>query len=46
MDAELTVTRRPPGRVARAATGYRIARADIEPLVALVVGFAGLGALL
>jgi hypothetical protein len=35
MDAELTITKRPPGRAGRAAASYRSARAEIEPLVAL-----------
>ena len=46
MDAELTITKRPPGRAGRAAASYRSARAEIEPLVALVVDLAALGALL
>ena len=46
MDAELTVTKRPPGRAGRAAASYRSARAEIEPLVALLVDLAALGALL
>lgn len=46
MDAELTITKRPPGRAGRAAASYRSARAEIEPLVALLVDLAALGALL
>ena len=46
MDAELTVTKRPPGRAGRAAARYRSARAEIEPLVALLVDLAALGTLL
>ena len=46
MDAELTIIKRPPGRVGRAAARYRSARAEIEPLVALIVDLAALGALL
>ena len=46
MDAELTITMRPPGRAGRAAARYRRARAEIEPLVALIVDLAALGALL
>ncbi|MHB8428909.1 MAG: hypothetical protein ACYDDZ_00035 [Acidimicrobiales bacterium] len=46
MDVELTVTKRPPGRVGRAAARYRSARAEIEPLMTLLFDLAGLGALL
>ena len=46
MDAELTVAQRPLGRAGRAAARYRSARAEIEPLVALLVDLAALGALL
>lgn len=46
MDAELTITTRPPGRTGRAVASYRSARAEIEPLVALPIDLAALGALL
>ena len=46
MDAEATIAKRPPGRIGRAAARYRSARAEIEPLVALLVDLAALGALL
>jgi len=46
MDTELTITKRPPGRVGLAAARYRTTRAEIEPLVALLVDLAALGALL
>ena len=46
MDAVLTITKRPPGRVGRAAARFRSARAEIEPLVGLIIDLAALGALL
>jgi hypothetical protein len=46
MDAELTITKRPLGRAGRAAARYRTTRAETEPLVALLVDLAALGALL
>ena len=46
MEAELTMAGRPLGRVGRAAAHYRSARAEIEPLVALLVDLAALRALL
>lgn len=46
MGAELTIIKRPPERIGRASARYRSARAEIEPLVALIVDLAALGALL
>jgi hypothetical protein len=46
VDTDSTITKRPPGRAGRAADRYRSARAEIEPLVALLVDLAALGALL
>ncbi len=45
-DAELTITKPPPGRAGGAAATCRSARGETEPLVALIVDNAALGALL
>ena len=46
MDAALTMAQWPLGRAGHAAARNRTARAEIEPLVALLADLAALGALL